>query len=174
MSQWIALSFWPPMVGEALPEREVDRPVDLLVPPHVLDVPRDAAVAADAELSDPPGAVVRIQHGDEVALAPARGRVDDATALEPQPDPLESSAEVRRRILPERDHTLSRVLERTEEELAAGHVQVPVVDVGSAPGDREREVGVGPDDVHLFRRVEPVGERFIRSPSASQSRRQAS
>src|SRR5207247_2509230 len=131
--------------------------VDLLVPPHVLDVARDAAVTADAELSEPPRALVGVQYQDQIVLAPARGCLDDATALEPQPDPLEPPAEVRRRILAERDQTLCRVLEGAEEELAAGHVHVPVVDVGAPTGDREREICLGPDDAHLVRSVEPLG-----------------
>ena len=77
MSQWMRDSFVPPMSGMPLPEREVHRPVDLLVEQRVAHVPGDARVAADAELAEAPRPGVGVEHLDEVRLVRLRGRVDD-------------------------------------------------------------------------------------------------
>src|SRR2546430_16292215 len=47
-------------LGEAVAQRQVDGAVDLLVEERVLHVPRDARVAADSELAEPPGALVAV------------------------------------------------------------------------------------------------------------------
>ncbi len=54
MSQWIARLVLAAEVGHAVAERHVDGAVDLLVEQRVAHVARDAGVAADPELPDPP------------------------------------------------------------------------------------------------------------------------
>src|SRR5690348_5015205 len=51
-------------VREAVPKRQVDRAVDLLVEQRVLHEARDARVAADAELAEPARALVPVQHSE--------------------------------------------------------------------------------------------------------------
>src|SRR5579884_1268806 len=63
-------------------EREVDRPVDLLVEGDVLHEAADAGVAADPELADPPRSGVGLERTQQELLAGARRRVDDPAALE--------------------------------------------------------------------------------------------
>ena len=49
-----------------------------------------------------------------------------------------------------------RVLDRAVEDLAAGHVEVPVVDPALASGEAEAKVGLVPDDSHLVGLVEAL------------------
>ena len=55
-----------------------------------------------------------------------------------------------------RDDSLGRVLDRAVEDLAAGHVHVPVVDLALAAGDAEAQVGLVADDPHLLGGVEAL------------------
>ena len=74
---------------------------------------------------------------DQELLVRPRRRVDDDAVAELEPDALADRALVERRVLRVLDHALGRVLERREEELAARHVVVAVVDVPLAAGERE-------------------------------------
>ncbi len=78
----------PAQVGEPVSDRDVHRAVDLLVEERVFHVARDAGVATDAELADPPRAVVAVQHLVQERLV-RLGRRDDAAALEAQPDAVQ-------------------------------------------------------------------------------------
>src|SRR6185369_7348434 len=91
---------------------EVDRAVDLLVEQGVLGVALDSRVAADAELAEPPRAVVGFEGGDQIVLVQPRGGVDNLSALETEPDTLTDLPLVDGRELPELDHSLGRVLDR--------------------------------------------------------------
>src|SRR5581483_11720541 len=67
-------------------EREVDRPVHLLVEERVAHVPADPGVAADAELAEAARARVGVDRREERLLADLGGGVDDAAAAELEPD----------------------------------------------------------------------------------------
>src|SRR4029078_6087611 len=101
-----------PDLRQAVPEREVDGPVDLLVEERVAHVPRDAGVAADHELPEAPGALVDVELLDQEVLVHLRRGVDDLAALEAKPDPAHLAAGVDRRELAEHDLALGGVLPR--------------------------------------------------------------
>ena len=64
-------------IGVAVPEREVDRAVHLLVEERVLHVARDAGVAADPELAEPARARVGVERLYQGILVRLGRRVDD-------------------------------------------------------------------------------------------------
>src|SRR5436190_15690255 len=142
---------------EAGTERDVGRTVDLLVEERVLHVARDARVAPDAELAQPPGALVGVQRLDQELLVGLRRRVDDLAALEPQAHAGELTAGEDRRKLAEPDLAFRRVLDRRREELAARDVRPARVDLHRPSGEPQPEVGPVADDPHLLGGVEPVG-----------------
>src|SRR5215213_8539252 len=139
-------------------EGEVDGAGDLLVEQRVLHVPRDPRVAADAELAEHAGAGVGVEDREQELLVRGGAGVDDAAALEPEPRAADLVAVVHGRELGERYEPFGRVLERREEDLAAGKVDVAVVDRALAPLDAEQQVGPGPDEPHLGRGIEAVGD----------------
>ncbi len=141
----------------ALAEREVDRAVDLLVEEDVLHEPRDAGVAADAELADATSALVAVEDRVEQLLALRGCGVDDAALLELEPDSLELVTLVDSGVLGERDHAFGRVLDGREEELAPRHVLAPVVHLAVPVCEADREVGTPADDADLGSSVEPIG-----------------
>ena len=108
----------PPDDGVAVADGEVDRAVDLLVEERVSHVPRDPGVAADPELAEPPRALVRIEHREQMVLAVVGARSDDDAAPELEPRAGDVAALVDDGELGERDVALGRVLHRPEEELA--------------------------------------------------------
>ena len=114
--------------GVGVADREVDRAVDLLVEADVLREALDPRVAADPELAEPPRALVGVERPEQELLAVGGARLDDPAALEHEPHPGDLVAEVDRRELAEGDLALGRVLDRRVEDLAAGHVDVPVLD----------------------------------------------
>src|SRR5581483_5895999 len=75
----------PPEVAEVLADREVDRALDLLVEQRVPHVVLDAGVAADAELAEPPRALVCVEEAEQELLVRVGARLDDLPALEPEP-----------------------------------------------------------------------------------------
>ena len=62
MSQWIWLTFVPPISATPFPRATCAGAVDLLVEERVLHVACDARVAADAELADAPRTLVQVEH----------------------------------------------------------------------------------------------------------------
>src|SRR3954470_14426313 len=100
----------------------MDRSVDLLVEVGVSHVARDRGVAADAELTDPPCALIGVERGEqEVLLRLSRG-VDDAALRDAKPDAPHVASAPDAGELGEGDRALGRRLDRAAEELAARHV----------------------------------------------------
>ena len=108
--------------------------------------------------SPTPGAVVRVERGEQELLVRPSPTPRRPAALEAQADALADRALKDGGELGELDHPLGRVLERREEELAARHVVVRVVDETAPAGDRQRQVGPGADDANRLRGVEPLRE----------------
>ena len=132
------------------------RPVDLLVEQRVLHEPRDARIAADAELSDAARASSRssISTGSPPATRRTRRRPDRPRSAGGAPH---RAARVRRGELDERDRALGGVLHRREEELSAGQVRAARVDLRLTSFEAQLQVGLCSDDLHLLRGVEPLG-----------------
>src|SRR6476661_130925 len=114
---------FPAHVGEAVAERQVHGAVDLLVEERVLHVPRDAGIAADAELAQEARALVELELLEQELLVRLGRGVDDLPALEAEPDPAHLAAGVDGRELAEHDLALGRILDRRGEKLPAGHVR---------------------------------------------------
>src|SRR5262249_11316502 len=93
---------------EAGADRQVDRPLDLLVEECVLHVPLDAGVAADSELAEPPCALVGVEHAEQELLVRGRRRLDDRAALEAEADAADLVADVAGRVLGVGDDALRR------------------------------------------------------------------
>ena len=124
----------------------------------VLHVARDAGVAADAELADAPCAFVPIERcawrmsSPRVAVADDLARRRTRAGCPRAPGPSYTAGYSENVITPRAES-----LDRREEELAARHVLVPVVDLAVAAVERDREVGALADDADLGRGVEAVG-----------------
>src|SRR5918995_5320413 len=132
-------------VGPA--ESEVDRAADLLVEQDVADEAVDALVDADAELADPPRAVVDGQDLMQKLLARFSGGRDDLASPELEANTRDRSPCVEPRIL-ERDDTLGALIDRRRVDLAVGDVDAAIADdIGAADGG-EGEVGVATHDSH--------------------------
>src|SRR5438132_2277509 len=142
---------------QAVSQRKMDRPVDLLVEERVLHVLRDARVAADAELAERARAVVAVEGLDQELLVVIGRGVDDAPFLEAEPDSGHLAAGVDGRKLREGDRSGGRVLEGRVEELPARHVGATGVHLALASFEAEREVRPLGDDLHLARVVEVLG-----------------
>src|SRR5919108_1896905 len=142
--------------GETRADREVDRPVHLLVEERVLHVPLDARVAADAVLAQDPRALVPVELGDERLLVGGRRRLHDLAVLVAHTHALHEVGLLVRGVLEEADDALRRVLDRTVEDLAARHIRVAVVDLALTAGEAEAEVRLGAHDANLIGLVEPL------------------
>src|SRR5215211_4736078 len=103
----------------------MDRSADLLVEQDLAGPGGDPVVGADAELAEPAGALVGVEHLDQELLALLGAGVDDLAALEPEADARDLTARIARRQV-EGDLALGGVLDRTGEELAVGHVVLAV------------------------------------------------
>src|SRR6185437_5949561 len=130
--------------------------VDLLVEERVLHVLRDARVATDAELAEPPGAVVEVEHLDEEVLVRLGRGLDDLALLELQANALDLAAPVDRGELRECDRAGGRVLERRVEELPARNIRAAGVDEALAAGEAEGQIRAVGGDADLLRRVEAL------------------
>src|SRR5262245_25433826 len=149
----------PAELGQAVSEREVDRPVDLLIEERVLHEARDAGVAADAELAQRSPALVAVEPLDEKVLLRVGRGVDHPTGLEAQPDAPDLPPSVGRGKLDEGDLPLGRVLDGRVVELPAGHVRAARIDLALPPGEAEPDVRLRADDPHLLGLVEMLGVR---------------
>src|SRR5918995_697385 len=132
-------------VGPA--ESEVDRAADLLVEQDVADEAFDAKIDTDAELADPPRAIVDGQDLLEKLLAHICSGRDNCASPELKADAIDRSPGVDPWIL-ERDNTLGAVFDRRGVDLAVGDVDVAVADDVGAAGGGEGEIGVVTDDPH--------------------------
>src|SRR5437899_381590 len=70
---------------QAVPEREVDGAVDLLVEERVLHVLGDPRIAADPELAEPPGSLVEVEHLEQERLVRIGRGVHDLALPASQP-----------------------------------------------------------------------------------------
>src|SRR5205823_7595212 len=122
---------------------------------RVLHIPRDAGVAADAELSEAARPLVAVERLEQELLVRTGRGVHDATALEAEPHARQLPAGVDRRELAEQDLAFGGILDRAAEELAPRHVRAAGVDLHAASGDADPQVGAVADDPHLVRSVEP-------------------
>ena len=157
MSQWMALSFTPPVLGELLPSARWIVPSIFSSNSMFFMWRVMRRVAADAELAEPARALVGVERRDQELLAAS---ADASTTRPPSKRSRIAAAlapEVDGRELGERDHALGRVLDRRGEELAAREVLPARVDRELPPRDRQRQVGLGADDAHLVGRVEELG-----------------
>ena len=112
-------------LGIRAPEREVHRPADLLVEEDRPDRPVDAEVRADADLAQPPGALVGRERAVEVGLPALGARGDDLAVAELQLDPGDLDPGGRGRDA-EAHVPVGRRLVRAGEDLAGGHVALAV------------------------------------------------
>ena len=142
----------------AVPERDVHGAVHLLVEERVLHVARDARVAADPELAEPARALVGVEHLQQELLVGGGGGVDDASAVEAEPDSGHLAAVVDGRKLGEADLSLGGVLEWASEELAAGQIGTERIDFHRATLEGKAYIRLRPDDPHLARSVEATGD----------------
>src|SRR3954454_4001560 len=126
-------------LGIGAPEREVDRPADLLVVEDRPDRAVDAEVRADADLPEIPRAGVRVQRRLQIVVAARRAGRHHAALAQLELDLLHRDA-AGRGGQREADAPLGGRLVRAGEHLPAGHVALAVgVDPGAA-GHAEREV----------------------------------
>src|SRR4029453_1319062 len=137
-------------------DRQVNRPVYLLVEERVPHLALDGGVAADPELAEHSGALVDVERSHQRLLIRRRGRLDDAPVLVSHSHPFDDLRLLPRRVLRETDDPFRPVLQRAVEPLAAGHVHVPVVDLSLAAGDAEAQVGLVADDPHLLGGIETI------------------
>ena len=132
----------------------------------------DPGVAADPELAEPPRALVRVERAEQELLPVGRrsprrsGRCSNTSRT-----PGDLVAEVHRRELAEGDLALGRVLDRRVEDLAARHVDVPVLDRARAAPTSESVRSVRSPTIRtsLGRVEDRRRSRAIRLASASQS-----
>src|SRR5262245_43495810 len=108
-------------------DREMDRPVHLLVEKRVLHVALDAGVAADAELTEHTSTFIDVERPHQYLFVRSGRRFHDTAALVSHAHAVDDLRILDSRVLGEGDETLGRVLDRTVENLAARHVHVPVV-----------------------------------------------
>src|SRR5205814_3795367 len=97
--------------GEARADRQVDRPVDLLVEERVLDVPLDPGVAADPELAEDARPLVAVERLQQDVLAADRARIDHPPAREDKPYALHLVRLLEDRKLRVMDDAFGRVLD---------------------------------------------------------------
>src|SRR5262249_4254309 len=104
-----------------LAEGEVDRTADLLVEEDAPGESIDPRVEPHSEFSQPPRAGVELEHGPQVALALLGAGPDDLPVAQLQGDSHEPAA-----VPTDREAAAQpaggRVLDRTCEDLAGGHV----------------------------------------------------
>ena len=127
-------------VRVARAHREVHRAGDLLVEEDVPGEAGDPRVAAQAELAQSAGALVRREHLLQKLLALLGARLDDLARAEDEPCADDVVAEVDGRELGVRDHALGAVLERAVEDLSVRHVAEAGGDDTFAAFDPDREV----------------------------------
>ena len=97
MSQWIALSFVPPVNEYELPSARCTVPSIFSSKRDVLHEALDARVAADAELAEPARALVGVERLRRRNSSPrARRGVDDAAVPEDEPRAFDLVPEVAR------------------------------------------------------------------------------
>ena len=128
-----------------LAEGEVDAAADLFVEQDVLDELLDAVVGANAELAEPPRAVVHVEHRAQELLVLLGGRLDDLAFPEDEPDAVHFAAGVADGI-GIFDMALGGILDRPGEDFAARHVVMAVRVDEHAALDGERQVGLRTDD----------------------------
>src|SRR4051812_14335530 len=145
-------------LGVAGPEREVEVPADLLVEEDLLGARLDAVVRPDAELAEAARTIVGVERLEQQLLPRRRARVRDLSVLEPEGHAADLPARVGGRER-ERDHAVRGVLDRTGEELAVGHVVVPVAGHPGAARDVQGDVGArGVLEADLLLAIHPLGE----------------
>src|SRR3954464_15146295 len=84
-------------LGVGLADRHVDRAADLLVEQDLARAGGDAVVGPDAELAQAAGAVVCVEHLDQIGLTLLGGGVDDLAGLEAEADAADLAPAVHRR-----------------------------------------------------------------------------
>src|SRR5205814_10025220 len=131
------------------------RAADLLVEQALAGSAGAPAVRAEPELAEAASALVRVQHLDQEVLALLGRCVHDLAGLEAEPHTGDLAAPVARREM-EADLALGRVLDRTGEELAIGHVVLAVGGDEGPLGDPDPQVGAIPSDVDLGAALDPV------------------
>ena len=137
---------------------------DLLVVQNAAGEPLDALVEPQAQLPEPAGSGVEVEHGLEVIFSLVGPGGDD-----PAPGELEGNASQLTTVAADgkaaSEPPAGGVLDRTGEDLARGHVAAAVgIDPGPA-GDGERQVGVLGLDVDL---VDPAHDVDQAGLAASQ------
>src|SRR6266540_3592681 len=138
---------------EARAECEVHGAADLLVEEDVARESVDLVVQTKRRLAEDARPRVHVEERLDERVSVAGFGVDDATALEAQPNVLHPTPLEDRRKR-EANLAFRLRLERAREDLAVGHVQLAVGGEPIATGDIDAQVCVRPDDPQLRERLQ--------------------
>src|SRR5258708_30998933 len=109
----------------------------------------DTRVIAKGELAEVTRTVIHLKHLLQIWLTLTSAGLDHLALVEDQAHALNRAAKVRRWHV-KLNHALGTVLNRAGEKFAAGKVVLAVAIDKNAIRDRELQIGVGTQDMHLF------------------------